>query len=227
VKRFLAVLKYFGDEFWVYPDDDVNSGLDNFLIKEKPVVEQVKAKERYSYIKFQFSNYDFAIEVRKRMLQALTPFDKNRDNLFDEKEITDALVQLLKENQHEVYYMVKNVFRYDRNLDGKVSYDELTDFCVEQHFGEMAIQRLHRKKGNYQRADKREMNKQEFGKTLEYALKAIDIRAPQNIIDLLFSEIDLNKSGWITYEVYFLFLKYYFGSQNIVFKKNTELDEWD
>lgn len=58
-------------------------------------------------------------------------------------------------------------------------------------------------------------------------MKPIDIQAPQNIIDLLWSEIDLNKSGWITYEVYFLFLKYYFGSQNIVFKKNTELDEWD
>lgn len=31
--------------------------------------------------------------------------------------------------------MVKNVFRYDRDNDGKVTYDELTDFCVEQHFG--------------------------------------------------------------------------------------------
>lgn len=71
------------------------------------------------------------------------------------------------------------------------------------------------------------MNKQEFANTLNFALRPIDIQAPQNVIDLLWSEIDLNKSGWITYEVYFLFLKYYFGSQNIVFKKNTELDEWD
>jgi Ca2+-binding EF-hand superfamily protein len=137
------------------------------------------------------------------------------------------LVQLLRENEHELYYMVKNVFRYDRNDDGKVTYDELTDFCVEQHFGEMAIQRLHRKKGNYSRWDKREMNKQEFQMTLSYALKPIDIQAPQSVIDLLWSEIDLNKSGWITYQVYFLFLKYYFGSQNVVFTKNTELDEWD
>lgn len=44
VKRFLSVLKYFGDEFWVTPDDDINSGFDYFLIKEKPVVEQVKPK---------------------------------------------------------------------------------------------------------------------------------------------------------------------------------------
>lgn len=51
----------------------------------------------------------------------------------------------------------------------------------------MAIQRLHRKKGNYSRWDKREMNKQEFGMTLNHALRPIDIQAPQNIIDLLFS----------------------------------------
>lgn len=93
-------MKYFGDEFWVYPDDDINSGLDNFLIKDKPVVEPVKPKEKYSYIKFNFSNYDFAIQVRKRMFDALSQFDKNRDKQFDEREITDALVNLLKENEH-------------------------------------------------------------------------------------------------------------------------------
>lgn len=62
-------------------------------------------------------------------------------------------------------------------------------------------------------------------RTLNYALKPIDIEATSIIIDLLWNEIDLNKSGWITYSVYFLFLKYYFGSQNIVFKKNTEQSE--
>lgn len=65
----------------------------------------------------------------------MSRYDKNRDQQFDEKEITDALVNLLKENEHELYYMVKNVFRYDRNSDGMVTYDELTDFFVEQHFG--------------------------------------------------------------------------------------------
>lgn len=41
--------------------------------------------------------------------------------------------------------MTRNVFRYDVDGDKNVTYDELTNFCVEQHFGEMAIQRLHRK----------------------------------------------------------------------------------
>lgn len=57
------------------------------------------------------------------MFEALSQFDKNRDKQFDEREITDALVNLLKENEHELYYMVKNVFRYDRNSDGMVTYD--------------------------------------------------------------------------------------------------------
>jgi hypothetical protein len=55
--------------------------------------------------------------------------------------------------------VVKNVFRYDRNGDGFVTYDELTNFCVEQHFGEMAIQRRHRKK-LYSQGAKRIMNLQ-------------------------------------------------------------------
>lgn len=90
----------------------------------------------------------------------------------------------------------------------------------------MAIQRLHKKKGNYSKWDKREMNKQEFAMTLSHALSPIDIQAPNQVLELLWSEIDLNKSGWITYQVYFLFLKYYFGSQNVVLKKNIQKDEW-
>ena len=56
------------------------------------------------------------------------------------------------------------------------------------------------------------MNKEEFGKTLNMALDYVNMVASQEIIDLLFSEIDLDKDGWITYVVYFLFLRYYFGS---------------
>lgn len=61
--------------------------------------------------------------------------------------------------------------------------------------------------------------------TLNHALQPINIVAPVPILDLLFSEIDLDKTGWITYGVYFLFLKYYFGSQNTVFVNNVEVDQ--
>lgn len=35
--------------------------------------------------------------------------------------------------------------------------------------------------------------------------------APEDLLSLLFKEIDLDHDGWISYEVYFMFLKYYFG----------------
>lgn len=89
----------------------------------------------------------------------MVPFDENKDKEFDEPEIRNALTTLLKENEYEMQYFVRNVFRYDRNNDKKVTYDELTDFCVEQHFGEMAIQRLHRK-NTYSRGKDRVMNKE-------------------------------------------------------------------
>lgn len=53
--------------------------------------------------------------------------------------------------------MTRNVFRYDSDNDNFVTYDELTNFCVEQHFGEMAIQRLHRI-NSYSRGRERIMN---------------------------------------------------------------------
>lgn len=56
------------------------------------------------------------------------------------------------------------------------------------------------------------MNEAEFGVTLNNALSFIDLTATPEQISRLFKQIDLDKTGWISYEIYFLFLKYYFGS---------------
>ena len=61
---------------------------------------------------------------------------------------------MLKEDETELKYVTKNVFRYDKDGDLNVTYIELTDFSVEQHFGEMAIQRLHKKKYYSKGADR-------------------------------------------------------------------------
>ena len=47
-----------------------------------------------------------------------------------------------------------------------------TNFSVEQHFGEMAIQRLHRK-GQYSQGSRRVMNMEEFIRTLDHCLAPI------------------------------------------------------
>lgn len=75
----------------------------------------------------------------------------------------------------------------------------------------MAIQRLH-KIGTYSKGAQRIMNEAEFGTTLNNALGYIGLSASPEQISRLFAEIDLGHEGWISYEVYFLFLKYYFGS---------------
>lgn len=56
------------------------------------------------------------------------------------------------------------------------------------------------------------MNESEFGVTLNNALSFIDLTASPEQISRLFKQIDLEKTGWISYQIYFLFLKYYFGS---------------
>lgn len=88
----------------------------------------------------------------------------------------------------------------------------------------MAIQRLHRKKF-YEKGSQRIMSKVEFGKTLNIALEYIQMTAPQEIIDVLFSEIDLDNDGWISYEVYFLFLRYYFGSLSPVLRESFKVEK--
>lgn len=182
-----------------------------------------------SKVEFVFSDYSLAKQVRARVYELLIPFDYDKNNEFNEKEITAALVGLFKEDENELKYMVKNVFRYDKDNNNEVTYDELTNFCVEQHFGEMAIQRLHRK-NYYSKGAERVMNQEEFGNTLNYVLERINLKASPQIINLLFSEIDLDHDGWITYIYYFLFLKYYFGSNSLcATTKPTEavLSEYD
>jgi len=69
------------------------------------------------------------------------------------------------------------------------------------------------------------MSKVEFGKTLNIALEYVQLEAPQDVIDVLFSEIDLDKDGWISYEVYFLFLRYYFGSLSPILRESFKVEK--
>lgn len=63
------------------------------------------------------------------------------------------------------------------------------------------------------------MNEEEFAYTLNYCLQFVQMAATQDQMKQLFSEIDLDHDGWISYEVYFFFLKYYFGSLSVAYQK--------
>jgi hypothetical protein len=83
---------------------------------------------------------------------------------------------LLKADELDVFYVVANVFRYDVDGDRRVTYDEMVNFFLEIHNGEMAIQRLHRVR-TYIRGAQRVMSQAEFIKTLNYALSFINFVA--------------------------------------------------
>lgn len=78
----------------------------------------------------------------------------------------------------------------------------------------MAIQRKHLK-DDYKRGVDRIMDCSEFILTLRDALSYLQAEATDDQLKLLFSEIDLNKDGYITYKEYFEFLVLYFGSGSI------------
>lgn len=74
--------------------------------------------------RFRFSDYRFAEFVRKRMSDALVQFDVNANHLFEENEIREALLHILNEDPNEIYYVVQNVFRYDKDNDKRITYKE-------------------------------------------------------------------------------------------------------
>ena len=96
VRRFLAVLKYFGDEFYVEEDDWDLDNSDPFKI-DAPLPPAPKPAPSQK-IMFNFSSYLFAKQVRERVLECLIPYDADKDHLFTEDEIKNALVGLLKES---------------------------------------------------------------------------------------------------------------------------------
>ena len=90
----------------------------------------------------------------------------------------------------------------------------MADFLLEVHCGEMAIQRLHLR-DVYRQGSRRVMDVQEFIVTLIDALKYLRATASESELRQLFSEIDTDRDGLITYKEYFEFLKLYFGSGSV------------
>lgn len=63
----------------------------------------------------------------------------------------------MKSDEFDIFYVLANVFRYDKNEDGLVTYDEMADFFLEMHDGELALMRLHRTR-SYERGKERLLN---------------------------------------------------------------------
>lgn len=60
----------------------------------------------------------------------LISFDDNVNYEFEKEEIKKALVEILDETDAEIAYVVNNVFRYDSNHDGIVTYEQFVYFVL-------------------------------------------------------------------------------------------------
>lgn len=84
-----------------------------------------KSNMSHSYrrvLKYKFTNLRLSFQVRQRVYELLISFDDNVNYEFESNEIERALVEILNESKEEVAYVVKNVFRYDTNNDGVITY---------------------------------------------------------------------------------------------------------
>lgn len=231
LKDFLSPFGYRGDTYYFELDDaDLSIGrraiTEIVVAQPREIVTYIPSdiyvvKREWATIartlklsNYKFSNWEIARRIRSNIISLVSTFDKNYNRELEEDEIIALLVSLLNENETEIRYVVRNVFRYDRNDDLKVTFEEMADFLLEVHCGEMAIQRLHWKNA-YRQGARRVMDVQEFILTLTDALRYLRATASDSELRTLFSEIDLDRDGLISYKEYFEFLKLYFGSLSL------------
>ena len=74
--------------------------------------------------KFKFTNLSLSYQIRRQVYEILISFDDNRNFELEKEEITRALVEILDESQEELAYITRNVYRYDTNQDGIITYEE-------------------------------------------------------------------------------------------------------
>jgi Ca2+-binding EF-hand superfamily protein len=143
VKYFFAAAVYNGLEYYFEEDDMALDKGDGWIA---PEITPVPSTTVVSGIvcPYKFSNYDLARRARAHLFLLLEKFDLNKNLTFEESEIINILKTLLKSDDLDIFYVVANVFRYDTDGDRRVTYDELVNFFLELHNGELAIQRLHK-----------------------------------------------------------------------------------
>jgi len=66
---------------------------------------------------------DLARRARLKALDLIFQFDANKNSNLEQDEIIEILKKLMKSDASDIFYVVANVFRYDINGDGFITYD--------------------------------------------------------------------------------------------------------
>lgn len=156
-----------------------------------------------------FKSIETAKKIRNNLLKLLIKFDKNQDQKLNKEEVKSILTAILHDTDYELDYSLSIIYQND--LMKLISFEEMIDFLLEKHCGEMSIHRLQSMQ-KYKYEKKKSMDFTEFIQTLDNALGYFYDNIPETELEELFNLIDADQDGMIGYQEYLSFLKQYFGS---------------
>jgi Ca2+-binding EF-hand superfamily protein len=155
---------------------------------------------------------EFGSWIRTITISILSRYDFNKNYEFERDEIIAILRDVFNESPTEIDYVLLNMFRYDTNGDKSVSYDELTNFILEIHCGEIALQRLHKEK-KFAQWQKRMLASIDFILSMRTAFAFLKVELKTEDLQRIFAFIDTDRDGLISYGEYFGFIRNYLGSK--------------
>lgn len=170
-------------------------------------VPSIAALKRYKSVEEEVGD-----TIRQRTLELLANYDFNKDLKFQREEIVALLKDVFGETKIEIDYVVLNVSRYDQDGDGNVTYDELANFILEQHCGEITLQRLHKAK-KLSKWEQRLMNLDEFSLLMRESFSFVNMKFRNSDLKEIFGNLDVKKEGWIPYNKYFQLIREYMVSK--------------
>ena len=121
-----------------------------------------------------YHSLDLARKVRHQTTSLIQAFDPLNTGTFKQEDLIKILKTFIEADETELRYVTSNMFRYDKDNDGLINCLELINFFLEVSWGEIAIQRLHRK-GYYKNGSARMIEEKEFFNTMQYILSFIKL----------------------------------------------------
>ena len=184
----------------------------NYMGSKRQDSKPIEVPEIPKIKRFNSIEEEVGYDVRTRTIELLSRYDVNKDLQFQKSEIIELLKEVFGETKIEIDYVILNISRYDTNGDGEVTYDELANFILDQHCGEITLQRLHKVK-KLSKWEARIMNFEEFSLLMHESFSFVNLKFKESDLREIFGRLDDDRDGWIPYSKYFEFIRTYMGSK--------------
>lgn len=77
--------------------------------------------------------------IRQQIRAIILKLDKNGTFEQDQDALSYLMFEIFDKTTNEIEYAMKNVLRFNKNLNEAMSYDELTRYIIQIQFGELAL----------------------------------------------------------------------------------------